>query len=101
VGSKFKPLDLQRYWIAPDRNTPARAVTATVTGPDGIVTGTLTKLDDFQVTVKDASGTAHSVARGPGVKVELSDPLAFHMKMIPTLQDDDIHNMTAYLEKQK
>jgi cytochrome c oxidase cbb3-type subunit III len=101
VGSKFKPLNLQRYWIAPDRNTPARAVTATVTGPDGVVAGTLTKLDDFQVTVKDAAGMAHSVTRGPTVKVELKDPLAFHMEMIPTLQDDDIHNMTAYLEKQK
>ena len=101
VGSKFKPLDLQRYWIAPDRRTPTRAVMATVTGPDGVVTGTLTKLDDFQVAVQDASGAMHFVARGPAVKVELKDPLAFHMQMIPTLQDDDIHNMTAYLENQK
>ena len=101
VGSKFKPLDLQRYWIAPNRDTPARAVSATVTGPDGVLTGKLTRLDDFEVTVTDASGKAHTMARGPAVNVELKDPLAFHMQMIPTLQDDDIHNMTAYLEKQK
>lgn len=101
VGSKFKPTDLQRRWISPDRSTPARAVIATVTGPEGVVSGTLTKLDDFQVTVKDTSGTAHTAARGPAVKVELKDPLAFHMQMIPTLQDVDIHDMTAYLEKQK
>ncbi len=101
VGSKFKPLQLQRYWIAPDRNTPARAVTAKVTRPEGAVSGKLTKLDDFQVTITDALGKAHSITRSPAVKVELKDPLAFHMEMIPTLQDDDIHNMTAYLEKQK
>jgi cytochrome c oxidase cbb3-type subunit III len=101
VGSKFKPLDLQRYWIAPDRTTPARAVTATVTGPEGVITGVLTQLDDFHVTVADASGKAQSIVRSPSVKVELKDPLAFHMEMVPTLKDDDIHDMTAYLEKQK
>lgn len=101
VGSKFKPLDLQRYWIAPNRNTSTRAISAVVTDANGAVSGTLTMLDDFEIKLTDASGIAHTIVRGPAVKIELKDPLAFHMEMIPTLQDDDIHNMTAYLEKQK
>jgi hypothetical protein len=51
--------------------------------------------------VTDATGKTHDVVRGPDVKIALKDPLAFHMQMIPGLKDDDIHNMTAYLEKQK
>ena len=101
VGTKFKPLDLQRRWISPERNSPARAMTASVTTPAGIVSGTLTRIDDFQVAITDAAGHTLDFERVPSVQVQLKDPLAFHMTMIPTLKDDDIHNVTAYLEKQK
>ncbi len=101
VGTKFKPLDLQRRWISPERNSPGRAMMAAVTTSTGVVSGTLTKLDDFHVTILDAAGNPRDFQRIPPVQVELKDPLAFHMTMIPTLKDDDIHNVTAYLEKQK
>lgn len=101
VGTKFKPLDLQRRWISPERNSPTRAVMASVTTTAGVVSGELTKLDDFHVTITDAWGHTLDFQRIPQVQVQLKDPLAFHMTMIPTLKDDDIHNVTAYLEKQK
>lgn len=101
VGTKFKPLDLQRHWISPERNSPSRAMIASVTTATGVVSGTLIKLDDFHVAITDASGQTLDFQRVPPVQVQLKDPLAFHMTMIPTLKDDDIHNVTAYLEKQK
>ena len=101
VGTKFKPLDLQRNWISPVRNSPTRAVTATVATSTGTVSGTLTRLDDFRVDITDAAGKVVRIDRAAGTKVTIHDPLGAHMEMIPTLQDDDIHNMTAYLEKQK
>ena len=101
IGTKFKPLDLQRRWISPERNSPSRAVMASVTTANGPVSGVLTKLDDFHVSITDASGHTLDLQRTPPIEVQLKDPLAFHMTMIPTLKDDDIHNVTAYLEKQK
>jgi hypothetical protein len=38
------------------------------------------------------------VERGAGVDVQMKDPLAPHQAMIMTLQNDDMHNVTAYLE---
>jgi mono/diheme cytochrome c family protein len=101
VGAKFKPLDLQRNWIAPNRNMPSRDVAVAVTTQAGTSQGKLVKLDDFEVQWDDASGNRLKAQRDASTIVELHDPLEFHMQMIPTLQDDDIHNMTAYLEKQK
>lgn len=101
IGSKFKPLDLQRNWIAPNRDLPSRDIIASVTTASGTTTGKLLKLDDFQIQWNDASGITQKAQRDASIKLELHDPLEFHVKMIPTLQDDDIHNVTAYLEKQK
>ena len=101
VGTKFKLLDLQRRWISPERNSSSRAVMASVTTANGAVSGVLTKLDDFHVSITDATGHMLDFQRIPPVQVQLKDPLAFHMTMISTLKDDDIHNVTAYLEKQK
>ena len=74
---------------------------ASVTTANGPVSGVLTKLDDFHVSITDATGHMLDFQRIPPVQVQLKDPLAFHMTMISTLKDDDIHNVTAYLEKQK
>ncbi len=101
VGAKFKPLDLQRNWISPPRNSPTRTVTATATSSTGTVSGTLTRLDDFRVDITDAAGKVVRIDRTAGTKLTINDPLARHMEMVPSLMDDDIHNMTAYLEKQK
>jgi cytochrome c oxidase cbb3-type subunit 3 len=103
IAGKFRSADmLQRGWIWPNR--PANgslAVTATVKGPDGTVSGKLIKISDFRVTILDGSGKNQVIERGPGVSVETTDPLKPHEDLIMTLKNDDMHNVTAYLETLK
>jgi mono/diheme cytochrome c family protein len=101
IASRYKPADLQRNWISPPRNSPKRAIVATVVEGGKSVSGTLLQLSDFSVSVRDASGTAQTFSITPATKISLADPLAFHMDSIPTLRDDDMHNITAFLEQQK
>jgi cytochrome c oxidase cbb3-type subunit 3 len=60
--------------------------------------GTLIRKDDFIVTLTLADGTRRSIARNGEVpKVEVQDPDAAHKKLLPTLDDKDMHDVTAYL----
>jgi mono/diheme cytochrome c family protein len=60
--------------------------------------GTLYQIDDFIVSFVDANGNYHSYPRhGDYPKVVIKDPLQPHLDMLRTLNDDDIHNLTAYL----
>jgi cytochrome c oxidase cbb3-type subunit 3 len=104
LGSKFRsPEQLQRYWIWPARPAnDAAIVTATVKTPEGVtLTGRVTQVSDFRLTLIDRSGQTHSIARKSGVEVEINDPLAVHQEMIMTLKNDDMHNVTAYLDSLK
>jgi cytochrome c oxidase cbb3-type subunit 3 len=61
-------------------------------------TGIPLSVTDFNVSFKDMSGVYHSYARdGEFPKVETHNPLQVHLDMLKTLQDDDMHNVTAYL----
>jgi mono/diheme cytochrome c family protein len=77
--------------------------TVTVTVPSGeVVMGRLDQLDDFVVSLTDVEGNYHSYRRnGNSPKVVVKDRLQPHLDMLRTLQDDDIHNLTAYLETLK
>jgi mono/diheme cytochrome c family protein len=104
IASKFRtPDQLQRGWIWPNRPADnSLAVTASVKEPDGdTISGRLTQISDFRVTVLDSAGKSHVVDRGPGVEVKTTDPLAPHEALIMTLKNDDMHNVTAYLETLK
>jgi cytochrome c oxidase cbb3-type subunit 3 len=104
VGSRFRsPEQLQRYWIWPARSeNDAAAVTATVKTSEGAtLTGRVTQVSDFRITLVDRSGETHSIARDRGVEVRINDPLAAHQVMIMTLKNDDMHNVTAYLDSLK
>ena len=104
IGARFhSPEQLQRGWIWPSRaGTAALALAAVVRTPSGTeISGRVTQISDFRVTLTDAAGQTHAVDRGPGVVVELKDPLAPHQEMIQTLGNDDMHNVTAYLETLK
>ena len=60
--------------------------------------GTLIRKDDFIVTLTLADGTRKSIARNGEVpKVEVHDPDEAHKKFVPTLDDKDMHDVTAYL----
>jgi cytochrome c oxidase cbb3-type subunit 3 len=62
------------------------------------VEGRLIRIDDFVVTVEMLDGSARSFRRDGAVpKVEVQDPLAGHLALLPVYTDADMHNMTAFL----
>jgi cytochrome c oxidase cbb3-type subunit III len=107
IGSKFRsPQQLQRGWIWPARpassGDSSLADTASVKMPDGgAITGRVTHVSDFRITLVDQAGKANMIDRKPGVEVRMNDPLAAHQEMIMTLTNDDMHNVTAYLDTLK
>jgi len=107
IGSKFRsPEQLQRGWIWPMRPVSSGdnslADTADVKTPDGgVISGRVTQVSDFRITVVDRAGKANVIDRKPGVEVRIKDPLAAHQEMIMTLTNDDMHNVTAYLDTLK
>lgn len=104
IASKFRsPDQLQRGWIWPVRPADhSFAVTAVIKTADNVsITGRVTQLSDFRITVVDKDGQTHVIDRGPGVDVVIKDPLAPHQAMIMTLKNDDMHDVTAYLKTLK
>ncbi len=101
LAQKWRPVDLQRYWIMPPRQSSERAITATVHAPGATWQGRVQEIDDFRIALLADSGRPVVIARDPGVAVELHDPLAPHVAMIGALADSDMINVTAYLETLK
>ena len=101
LAAKWKPVDLQRYWIMPPRTSNARAITATVRSTQGTWQGRVQQIDDFRIALIEDSGRPVVIARNAGVAVELHDPLAPHVAMIGRVADSDMINVTAYLETLK
>ena len=70
----------------------------TVTIPPGPpVSGTLERIDDFNVSLHDASGEYRTWTRENTKSVEVFDPLAQHLALLSKYSDTDIHNLLAYL----
>jgi hypothetical protein len=70
--------------------------------PDGdTIIGRVTQVSDFRITLLDNSGQPHTIDRVPSVGVEIKDPLAAHQEIIQSLTNDEMHNVTAYLETLK
>ncbi len=104
IASKFRsPEQLQRGWIWPLHSGDNSLVpTATVKMPGGeTIAGRVTQMSDFRLTLVDNSGQLHSIDRVPGVEVQIRDPLVAHHEIIQSLTNDDMHNVTAYLETLK
>jgi mono/diheme cytochrome c family protein len=104
AGAKFRlPEQLQRYWIWPSHPAnDAASVTATVKTPNGeTVAGKVTQLSDFRIALVDRAGQTHVIARDNDTRVQINDPLAPHQEMIMSLKNDDMHNVTAYLDSLK
>ena len=73
-----------------------------VTTPSGKTEGRLVRIDDFTVTLADSDNLQHTFRRdGENPKVEIKDPLKPHRDLLPTYNDKEIHNITAYLETLK
>jgi cytochrome c oxidase cbb3-type subunit III len=76
---------------------PGAQPAATVTLASGQqVSGTIRRLDDFDVSLVDASGAFHSWPR-EAVRVEVPDPVKGHRALLARYTDADVHNVTAYL----
>lgn len=108
IGSKLDPRNLQAFFLtggtwrggrpgnAP-ASTPSPTVTVTLPNNDK-VDGQLNAIDDFSVSLTDASGYFHTFPLGSaGTKVEIHNPTEVHMDMWKTLTDTEIHDLTAYL----
>jgi cytochrome c oxidase cbb3-type subunit 3 len=102
------PRELQNLWVAGRAGggrggrgggTPTRPVTVTVTPVSGPrVEGRLVRIDDFIVALVQEDGSRRTFSRnGSDPKVELKDPADAHRKLVPTLSDTEMHNVTAYL----
>jgi mono/diheme cytochrome c family protein len=111
VGSRYDAFTLQARWLNPRGGrgggrggrggspTARSAITVTVTPASGPpISGPLDRIDDFSVSLRDASGDYHSFTRdGAMPKVEIHDPLKAHGDLLGKYTDTDIHNVTAYL----
>jgi len=99
IGRKYDPPTLQQRFLFPQRTRP---VTITVFPPSGsAVTGTLVRLDDFNVALRDGSGEYRSWTRTRDLKIQKNDPYAGHAELLDKYTDKDIHDVVAYLESLK
>ena len=107
VGKKYDAFSLQARWLQPRSRqrgggsgaSAKGVVTVKVTLPNGdTVSGTLDRIDDFSVSLRDSAGQFHSFSRdGDTPKVEVADPLKAHNDLLRQYTDADIHNITSYL----
>jgi cytochrome c oxidase cbb3-type subunit 3 len=106
IAKRFDSMSLQQRWLGPRGGgrggasvTARNAITVKVTMPSGeTVSGRLDRVDDFSVSLRDASGKYRSFFREGNIpKVEITDPLRAHLELLPKYKDSDIHNLTAYL----
>lgn len=100
IASRYAdPLDLEQRFLFPRRT---KRVEATVTpGLGAAVRGEVLSIDDFEIAVRDAEGGYHEWTRGPGVRVEIHDPLAAHHELLDRYTDKEIHDTVRYLESLK
>ena len=73
--------------------------TVTVTFPSGqIVQGELDHISAFVVALREPDGSYRSFGRRGSIpKVVVTNPVQWHVDMLPKWRDADIHNLTAYL----
>jgi cytochrome c oxidase cbb3-type subunit 3 len=107
IAKKYDPFSLQARWLQPRGRGRRGDVSATsnalpsvkVTLPSGeTLSGTLDRIDDFTVSLRDSAGEFRSFTRdGDTPKVVVTDPLKPHNDLLRQYTDADIHNITAYL----
>jgi mono/diheme cytochrome c family protein len=106
IGGRMDAMALQQHWLGPrgrrrgdeaETGGTARKVKVTLSSGE-TVSGTLDRIDDFSVSLRDDSGKYQSFFReGDVPKVEIIDPLRAHLELLHKYTDADIHDVTAYL----
>ena len=112
IGRRYDAFSLQGRWLhpgdprhghgypAPGQDKSRTTPTVTVTLADGqAISGTLERLDDFNVLLLDSHREFHSFNRQTPTRPEIQvhDPLKAHEELLSKYTDADIHNVTAYL----
>jgi len=111
VASKYDAAELQRRMLYPAPNlidifmgkavTPPAPPKVTVHLANGEqVSGTLDHLDEFTVSLHDASGWPRSFSR-ESVTIDVQDPRAAHESLLPKYTDEQMHDVLAFLETLK
>ncbi len=109
-GKRYAPVEIQQRFVFPSAGAgrgarggkPRPQVTITVTAPNRPpVTGAPISVDDFNVSLRDASGVVHTWHRTPDLKVDRTDPYAPHVALLDRLTDKAMHDVVAYLESLK
>jgi len=91
-------LTLQQRMLFPTLVRSTKQVEVTVTTPGAPpVSGTLIRIDNFSVSLRDAAGDARTFSRVEGVAVDVRDPLAAHHELLDQYTDQNIHDVVAYL----
>jgi cytochrome c oxidase cbb3-type subunit III len=111
VGARYEPIDLQQRFLFPNTGRGGRGrgaapnpnvVRVTVTPVGGPpISGALVQMDDFFVSLRNDDGTTSTIRRKAGVKVDKTDPFAFHVALLDRLTDKNMHDVVAYLETLK
>jgi mono/diheme cytochrome c family protein len=100
IGKRYNPVTLQQRFVFP--RVAREKLQATVTPANGAaVTGVLTHIDDFNVSLRDGQGQYHSWKRTPSLKITRAEPLAAHVALLDTMTDKNMHDIVAYLETLK
>jgi len=111
VATKYEPVELQRRMLYPAPNlidvflgravAPPAPTKVTVQLASGErVSGTLDHLDEFGVSMHDSAGWYRSFSR-ESVTVDVQDPRAAHEVLLPKYNDQEMHDVLAYLETLK
>jgi mono/diheme cytochrome c family protein len=106
IGSKYDPKTLQDTIFTgggtgmlgtPLPTAPPRTVSITM--PTGeLLVGRLVSIDDFNVVLTGADGNRRTLRRdGDSPRIQISNPLQAHLDMVRSWEDQDLHNLTAYL----
>ena len=99
IARKYPPDQLQNRFLWPASGGAGRARKVTVTLPSGeTITGTLKRIDDFNVSLYDSTGSYRSWSReNTNIKVDIDDQLSAHRELLEKYSDDEIHNILAFL----
>src|ERR1700722_13706722 len=110
IGSRFDPKTLQDNIIsgaattmlgAPLPTAPPQSVIVTL--PSGeVIRGNLISVDDFNISLTEADSSRRTLPPSGGIPhVEIHNPLQAHLDMLRNWEDRDIHNLTAFLARQR
>src|SRR5436309_9531239 len=111
IGARYEPKTIQNLIVSggggrsfgrrPAGAAPPKVppTTVTVTLLSGqTITGDLDHISAFVVALREPDGSYRSFARRDSIpKVVVTNPLQWHIDMLPKWRDSDIHSLTTYL----